>query len=87
MEISEPQQNHLISIMLGIILCEGRKKCQIRSTQGRQYRDLSCITWFLKESPWSANRAQRRRMKFLQERIQRAQAKRGDGRSINFLDH
>lgn len=85
LQISRPQCNHLISIIHGVILCEGRKNVsQIRNTTD-QYRDLSCITRFLKESPWCVNRVQRRRMQFLMEKIQRARAKKGDTRSIVFF--
>jgi hypothetical protein len=85
LQLSQPQHNHLISLIHGIILCEGRKNIsQIRQTTD-QYRDLSCITRFLKESPWCPNRVQRRRMEFLIKRIQRAHRKKGDTRSIIFF--
>jgi hypothetical protein len=85
LQLSRPQRNHLISIIHGVILCEGRKTVsQIRNTTD-QYRDLSCITRFLKESPWCVNRVQRRRMKFLMEKIQRTRTKKGDTRSIVYL--
>jgi len=85
LQLSRPQQNHLISIIHGIILCEGRKNMsQIRKATD-QYRDLSCITRFLKESPWCVNRIQRRRIQFLMEKIRRTRAKKGDTRSIVFF--
>lgn len=77
LQLSHPQHNHLISLIRGIILCEGRKNIsQIRQATD-QYRDLSCITRFLKEFPWCPNRVQRRRMEFLIRRIQRAHRKKG----------
>ncbi|WP_053366280.1 hypothetical protein [Bacillus sp. FJAT-27245] len=49
--LSKPQFNHLVSIMHGIILAEGRKTItQIREHTGKN-RDLSSMTRFLKESP------------------------------------
>jgi hypothetical protein len=57
LKLSRPQRNHLISLMHGMILCEGRKTIsQIRNQTG-QYRDLSCITRFLKESTWCQSRS------------------------------
>jgi SRSO17 transposase len=83
--LSKPQLNHLISIMHGIILCEGRKTItQIREHTGKD-RDLSCMTRFLKESPWCPNRVQRRRMDYLMTQIRRARKKAGDNRPIIFL--
>lgn len=85
LRFSAPQQNHLVHMLHGIILCEGRKNItQLhRSTSG--YRHLSCMTKFLKHSPWSVNRAHRRRLQFLQERIRLERLKLGDQRSITFL--
>ncbi|WP_158553347.1 IS701 family transposase [Peribacillus saganii] len=83
--LSKPQLNHLVSMMHGIILSEGRKTIsQIRNHSGKD-RDLSCMTRFLKESPWCANRVQRRRMNHLMSTIRRARIKRGDERHIIFL--
>jgi hypothetical protein len=71
--------------MHGMILCEGRKTIsQIRNQTG-QYRDLSCITRFLKESTWCHNRVQRRRIEFLIKQIQRSRQKKGDDRSLVFF--
>jgi hypothetical protein len=76
---------HLISFVHGIILCDGRMTVsQIRrATNG--YRDLSCMTRFLNESPWSPNRMRRRRIQFMMKRIERARAKKGDTRPIVFV--
>lgn len=83
--LSKPQSNHLISIMHGIILSEGRKTItQIREHSGKG-RDLTCMTRFLKESPWCANRVQRRRMDHLMATTPRARKKAGDDRPILFL--
>jgi SRSO17 transposase len=83
--LSKPQFHHLISIMHGIILAEGRKTItQIREHTGKD-RDLSTMTRFLKESPWCANRVQRRRMEHLMRTIRRAREKEGDTRPIIFL--
>ena len=71
--------------MHGIILSEGRKTiAQIREHSGKG-RDLSCMTRFLKESPWCANRVQRRRMDHLMATIRRARKKAGDDRPVIFL--
>lgn len=83
--LSKPQLKHLISIMHGIILAEGRKTItQIRNHSGKTC-DLSCMTRFLKESPWCANRVQRRRMDHLMASIRRSRKKQGDDRSVIFL--
>jgi SRSO17 transposase len=85
LQMSEPQFNHLLHIVHGIILCEGRKNIsQIRRSSG-DYRHLSCITRFMKNSTWNANRIQRRRMQFLMEKIRRERAKRNDHRPITFF--
>lgn len=85
LQLSRPQRNHMLSLMHGMILCEGRKNIsQIRNQTG-QYRDLSSITRFLKESTWCHNRVQRRRMAFLMDRIRRSRQKKGDERSVVFL--
>lgn len=84
-QMSGPQFNHLLHMMHGIILCDGRKNIsQIRRNTG-DYRHLSCITKFLKNSTWCANRLQRRRMRFLMETLRRERAKRGDHRPVTFL--
>jgi hypothetical protein len=85
LKLSRPQRNHMISLMHGMILCEGRKTIsQIRNHTG-QYRDLSCMTRFLKESTWCHNRVQRRRMEFMMNRIQRSRKKKGDDRTLVFF--
>ncbi|UOF89059.1 IS701 family transposase [Fodinisporobacter ferrooxydans] len=85
LQFTAPQRNHLLHIMQGIILCEGRKTItQIRSSTN-SYRHLSCMTKFLKHSPWCVNRMQKRRMQFLLEKIRRKHSKKGDTRSIVFL--
>ncbi|CAM4432561.1 hypothetical protein PAAL109150_27135 [Paenibacillus alkaliterrae] len=59
---NKPQIRHLISIVNGIILCEGRKnKSTIREAAGKE-RHLSSTTRFLNESPWSVNHLQKQRM-------------------------
>jgi len=58
----KPQIRHLVSIVNGIILCEGRKTTSaIREAAGKE-RHLSSTARFLNESPWCVNRMQRRRM-------------------------
>ncbi|WP_127581029.1 transposase [Paenibacillus koleovorans] len=85
LELSGPQFNHLLHLVHGIIVCEGRKNIsQLRRSTG-EYRDLSCMTKFLKNSPWNANRLQRRHMKFLMEKIQRERTRQGDRRAITFF--
>lgn len=51
LNFSRPQMNHMVHMMHGIILCEGRKNISQIHNKTAQYRDLSCITRFLKESP------------------------------------
>lgn len=69
LEFSAPQIGHLISIVNGIILCEGRKNIStIRDAAGKP-RHLSSTTRFLNESPWSVNRMQRRRMERIMQHI------------------
>lgn len=85
LQMSKPQFNHLLHFVHGIILCEGRKNVsQIRGATDN-YRDLSCMTRFLKNSPWNGNRMQRRHIQFLIEKIRRERAKRGDQRPITFF--
>lgn len=85
LQMSTPQRNHLLHLVHGIILCEGRKNIsQIRNATG-DYRDLSCITKFLKHSTWCVNRMQRRRIQFLIEKLRQARAKQGDHRPITFF--
>ncbi|WP_410514550.1 IS701 family transposase [Paenibacillus sp. BR2-3] len=83
--LSRPQRNHMISLMHGILLCEGRKTITSIRKQTGQYRDLSCITRFLKESTWCKNRVQRRRIQFLIERIRRSRRNKGDSRTLVFF--
>src|SRR5690554_3174110 len=85
LSFSAPQQNHLVHMLHGIILCEGRKNITQLQRATNGYRHLSSMTRFLKSSPWSVNRAQRRRLQFLQERIRLERLKQGDQRSITFL--
>jgi SRSO17 transposase len=85
LQMSEPQLNHLLHIVHGIILCEGRKNIsQIRNASG-DYRHLSCITKFMKNSTWCVNRMQQRRMHFLMEKIRREHSKQSDHRPISFF--
>lgn len=84
-QLSAPQHNHLLHMVHGIILCEGRKNiAQIRNATD-DYRDLSCITKFLKNSTWCVNRMQRRRMQVILEKLCRERAKRGDHHPITFF--
>ena len=85
LEFSKPQWNHALTFMQGIILTDGRKTVsQIRRSTHKR-RDLSCMTRFLNESPWCPNRATRRRIQFMMEKIKRKRAKKGDTRPIAFL--
>lgn len=69
---SKPQMRHLISMVNGIILCEGRKNIStIREASGKE-RHLSSTTRFLNESPWSVNRMQKRRMERIMQAIRKA---------------
>jgi SRSO17 transposase len=85
LRFTAPQQNHLVHMLHGIVLCEGRKNITQLQRAAKGYRHLSCMTKFFKHSPWSVNRVQKRRLQFLQERIRRERSKRGDPRSIIFL--
>jgi hypothetical protein len=85
LSFSRPQINHIVHMMHGIILCEGRKNISQIRNKTTQYRDLSCMTRFLKESPWNVNHLQKRRMQFLMKTIQKSRQGKGDTRSIVFL--
>lgn len=66
---TKPQMNHLVTLIHGVILCEGRKTMtQIRRSTN-EYRDLSCITRFLKESPWNADHLNHQRTRFITNQI------------------
>jgi len=85
LELSRPQRQHLIAFIHGLILCEDRKNISRIRHATDQYRDVSSMTRFLKESTWCHNRVQRRRTQFLLERIRRSRSKHGDNRSLVFL--
>jgi SRSO17 transposase len=85
LEYSKPQQNHLFTLVHGIILCAGRKNItQIRNA-ARQDCHLSSITNFLNHAPWCVNRMQRRRMQFIMEKIQTKRMKNGDLKRLAFF--
>jgi SRSO17 transposase len=85
LELSTPQMNHLISMVHGIILCEGKKNTtQINRAAGER-RDPSSVAKFLKESPWAPNRMQRRRINALIKKMQSKRKQRGDTRSAVFF--
>jgi SRSO17 transposase len=85
LNLSKPQMNHLISMVHGIILCEGKKNTtQINKAAGKR-RDPSCVAKFLKGSPWSLNRMQRRRINALIKAIQSKRKQCGDTRSVVFF--
>lgn len=76
---------HLLSLVHGIILCAGRKNItQIRNAV-RQDGDLSDSTHFLNHAPWCANRMQRRRMKFMIQKLRKQRIKKGDSRHLVFI--
>ncbi len=85
LNFSQPQMNHLLHMIHGIILCEGSKNISQIRNKTTQYRDLSCMTRFLKESPWNVNRLQKRRMQFLMDTIRKSHMNKGDDRSVVFL--
>ncbi|CAM4134412.1 transposase [Paenibacillus alkaliterrae] len=77
MGFSKPQIRHLISIVNGIILCEGRKNIStIREAAGKE-RHLSSTTRFLNESPWSVNHLQKQRMERIMQSIRKQTRNRG----------
>ncbi|GGK00680.1 transposase [Lentibacillus kapialis] len=84
LEFSKPQLKHTLNFMHGIILTDGSKTVsQIRRVT-HEPRDLSCMTRFLNESPWCPNRATRRRIQFMVDKIKKKRAKQGDTRPIVF---
>ena len=85
LQISKPQRRHILSFMHGIILCDGRKTVSQIRRMTNDYRDLSCMTRFLNESPWCPNRATRRRIQFMMKQVKRARAKKGDDRPLTFF--
>jgi SRSO17 transposase len=83
--LSIPQTNHVIAMVHGVILCEGKKNVtQINKAAGEP-RDPSCVAKFLKCSPWVPNRMQRRRREHLIKKIQSKRKQRGDTRSVIFF--
>jgi hypothetical protein len=82
---SKPQMNHLISFVHGIILCDGRVNVSQIRRSSNEYRDLSCLTRFLNESPWNPDHMNQQRMKFMMEHIQKVRSSKGDTRPITFL--
>jgi len=83
--LSKPQMNHLLSLMHGIILCEGRKTVTQMRRQTKAQRDLSCMTRFLSESPWNHHTVNRQRLRYLRGLIQREQAKCPDKQVVFLL--
>lgn len=73
---SAPQLRHLMSMVSGIILCEGRKTVTSIVHADGNHRDLSSATRFLNESPWCVNRLQRRRMEQVLQRVRKKAASR-----------
>jgi SRSO17 transposase len=85
LDLSAPQMNHVITMIHGVILCEGKKNItQINKAAG-ELRDPSCVAKFLKWSPWTPNRMQRRRIDHLIKKIQSKRKQQGDTRSVVFF--
>jgi hypothetical protein len=83
--LTKPQHNHMLAVVHGIILCAGRKNItQIRHAV-RQDGNLSNSTHFLNHAPWCVNRMQRRRMKFMIEKLRKSRIKKGDSRHLVFF--
>ncbi|MDQ0415836.1 IS701 family transposase [Mesobacillus stamsii] len=82
---SKPQTRHVLTFIHGIILADGKKTVSNIRRFTHETRDLSSMTRFLNESPWCPNRANRRRIQFMMEKIKKARAKQGDTRPITFL--
>ncbi len=78
LSLSKPQRTHLLSIMHGIILCDGRKTITGMRRQTKADRDLSCMARFLSESPWNHHTLNRQRRRFLQQLARREQKKHPD---------
>lgn len=85
LELSKPQMWHLLAIMQGIILCEGKKTITAFQKTVHRQRHLSCVTRFLAEAPWNHLRLNRSRLRFLRQLIQREHAKQATGRKVTFL--
>lgn len=82
---SKPQIHHVLTFIHGIILTDGKKTItQIRRST-HETRHLSSMTRFLNESPWCPNRATRRRIQFMMDKIKKIRSKQGDIRPIVFL--
>lgn len=82
---SKPQIHHMLTFIHGIILTDGKKTItQIRRST-HETRHLSSMTRFLNESPWCPNRATRRRIQFMMDKIKKIRSKQGDIRPIVFL--
>ncbi len=82
---SKPQIHHMLTFIHGIILTDGKKTItQIRRST-HETRHLSSMTRFLNESPWCPNRATRRRIQFMMDKIKKIRSKQGDTRPIVFL--
>ncbi|MHB1683507.1 MAG: transposase [Bacilli bacterium] len=76
---------HLLAVMQGIILCEGRKTITQFHKTARHQRHLSCMTRFLAEAPWNHLRLNQSRLRFLRQLIIRGHAKQTTGRKVTFL--
>ena len=85
LSLSKPQRNHLLSIMHGIVLCDGRKTITAMRRQTKTNRDLSCMTRFLSESPWNHHTINRQRRRFLQQLVRREQKKCPDKQLVFLL--
>lgn len=82
---SKPQTHHVLTFIHGIILTDGKKTVSQIRRSTHETRHLSCMTKFLNESPWCPNRANRRRIQFMMDKIKKIRAKQGDTRAITFL--
>jgi hypothetical protein len=85
LEFSKPQLGHLFTLVHGIILCAGRKNITQIGKAARQQRHLSNVTNFLNHSPWCVNRMQRRRMRFVIEKIRAKRLKACSSRHLVFF--
>jgi len=83
--LSKPQLWHLLTIMHGIILCEGRKTITGFRKVTRERRDLSCMTRFLSEAPWNHRRINQCRLRFLRQRIEEEREKQAPQERVTFL--
>ena len=82
---SKPQTHHVLTFIHGIILTDGQKTVSQIRRSTHETRALSNMTRFLNESPWCSNRANRRRIQFMMDKIKKIRAKQGDTRPIIFL--